>query len=404
MAPTVPTAQGRGPGGREHPPAATGIAPRSPRHRLGTGMGQWSRLGGDWCGGPADSRGWEHPRRGSRALGGGQGSGWTHRGLAVPATVTRDKLVPPQPRAGLGCGGLPVVAGAGVRHLQPVPRAAGTSPVGIVLRNIRDVTASALSIVPQSHPRVGSPLPTPGAVFPPPMVGHTATCVAPSPHPPVSPSPAPAWLRSGSHLAISYVATLFFLFFFSQQKTPLILGWLKGFFFQQAFRCFFFFFLFSAFLSCRGKMKQFSLLGSCFLLQLGPAPQRGGRERGPEMLLPHCRVFGASSKQGGQYPGVPGCMCSEGDSLMSSKCCANVLPWVFLPPSNFACRRGPYARGDRPYAQADPPPNQAGGTPLAPGGLQGIPPPPPRQLGPGSPPSGFIGNGTARKRPALLPG
>lgn len=196
----------------------------------------------------------------------------------------------------------------------------------------------------------------------------------------------------------------FFYYFFSQQKTPLILGWLKGFFFQQAFRCFFFFFLFSAFLSCRGKMKQFSLLGSCFLLQLGPAPQRGGRERGPEMLLPHCRVFGASSKQGGQYPGVPGCMCSEGDSLMSSKCCANVLPWVFLPPSNFACRRGPYARGDRPYAQADPPPNQAGGTPLAPGGLQGIPPPPPRQLGPGSPPSGFIGNGTARKRPALLPG
>lgn len=168
----------------------------------------------------------------------------------------------------------------------------------------------------------------------------------------------------------------FFYYFFSQQKTPLILGWLKGFFFQQAFRCFFFFFLFSAFLSCRGKMKQFSLLGSCFLLQLGPAPQRGGRERGPEMLLPHCRVFGASSKQGGQYPGVPGCMCSEGDSLMSSKCCANVLPWVFLPPSNFACRRGPYARGDRPYAQADPPPNQAGGTPLAPGGLQGIPPPP----------------------------
>lgn len=259
---------------------------------------------------------------------------------------------------------------------------------------------------PPEPPTCGQPPPHPGGCVSPTRGGthrNTRGSVPTSPCVPVPCAGLASQRVTPRHFLCGNLL-YFFYFFFSQQKTPLILGWLKGFFFQQAFRCFFFFFLFSAFLSCRGKMKQFSLLGSCFLLQLGPAPQRGGRERGPEMLLPHCRVFGASSKQGGQYPGVPGCMCSEGDSLMSSKCCANVLPWVFLPPSNFACRRGPYARGDRPYAQADPPPNQAGGTPLAPGGLQGIPPPPPRQLGPGSPPSGFIGNGTARKRPALLPG
>lgn len=159
-----------------------------------------------------------------------------------------------------------------------------------------------------------------------------------------------------SLLTVSYAAACFVLFDFSNQN-PLILRWVKSCFFLNTFS-FGGYFLFSAFLSFRGKMNRFSLAPA--------APERG---QGSGMLLPYCRVFGVSSKQGGQRPGVPGCLHQEGDSLMSNKGSAHVLPWVFLAPPEFALRRASPA----PRSWSLPSPNQAGNIPAAPSGLQRTP-------------------------------
>lgn len=178
--------------------------------------------------------------------------------------------------------------------------------------------SSSLSRGQRERPRGNHPTKFQGCHSP--CTGHCPpeppTCRQPPPHPRAVPpatcgvdTPQHAWLRdrvpwcprpqprSGSHLAVSYAATFFF--FFPPVKKPSYFGPVEKFLFPAGFRGFlFFFFLFSAFLSFRGKMNRFSLLGSRFLLQLGPAAQRGGR--GPGMLLPHCWLFGASIKQRGQ--------------------------------------------------------------------------------------------------------
>lgn len=110
--------------------------------------------------------------------------------------------------------------------------------------------------------------------------------------------------------------------------------------FQLGWVCFGFFFfpLFSVFLSFRGKTKQFSLLGS-------PFPLQEGGPRGPRMLLVLRWQFGASSTQGWARPGPPGCGCRTGGSLTSCKVVLESHSRVFLCPSKGDHKRIPTKQG-----------------------------------------------------------
>lgn len=222
------------------------------------------------------------------------------------------------------------MAGAGICHLQPVPRASlgELSPL-----NSGDVTAWARGTVPRathgwaapSHPALG---PHPWWLRVPrvPLVPHVPM--------PVSPFP-----RRQFH------------FIAFPSKTPSYFGHLEGFFFQLSvglvlfFGFFFHFFPFSQCFYHLGEKRNNSRCSA-------PAfPCRGGGPRGPRMLLVLCREFGATSAQGWHCPGPRGRRCRTGDSLMSWKVVLGSSPALPLSPkgdrSPASTNRSQQTRGSR---------------------------------------------------------